>query len=239
MQVTRAQAKWLRSTIDQWTTEGYLDDETAAELDSSLEIAPFDWKRVAKVSFWVALICIVTSIGAILADDALLKLLEAFFQASAVLKCLSLSLCAGIFYYWGNQRRYAYPAKVFSNEAIVFLGVLLTAGAVYQFGNAIDTGSGHYSLLLLLSFIIYAVIGFFFQSNLIWIFALLSFGGWLGTETGYLSGGGAYYLGMNYPLRFVFFGSLLTGVSLLMPGKKGFDHLARSSLAIGLLNLFI
>ena len=35
---------------------------------------------------------------------------------------------------------------------------------------------------------------------------------WMGAETGYISGYGMYFLGMNYPLRFVLFGAMLTGL---------------------------
>lgn len=54
-----------------------------------------------------------------------------------------------------------------------------------------DSGTGHFSLLLLISFGIYALLGWLLKSNLIWIFALVSLGGWMGTETGYMSGWGA------------------------------------------------
>ncbi len=66
--------------------------------------------------------------------------------------------------------------------------MLATAGAIAQLGVMFDTGSGHYSILLLLSFLIYAVLGVRLESNLIWVFALASLGGWMGTETGYMSG---------------------------------------------------
>ncbi|STV57953.1 membrane protein [Klebsiella pneumoniae subsp. pneumoniae] len=38
---------------------------------------------------------------------------------------------------------------------------------------------------------------------------LLALGNWFGAETGYVSGWGAYWLGMNYPIRFVLFGGAL------------------------------
>jgi hypothetical protein len=74
---------------------------------------------------------------------------------------------------------------------------------------------------------------------LVWIFALFSLGGWLGAETGYISGWGAYYLGMNFPLRFVIFGAALTlgsGAFLLWPGRRNFS---RPTSVLGLLYLFI
>jgi len=61
-----------------------------------------------------------------------------------------------------------------------------------------------------LAAIVYGLLGWWFSSKMIWIFSLVSMGSWLGTETGYMSGWGAYYLGMNYPLRFVLFGIVLT-----------------------------
>jgi hypothetical protein len=116
---------------------------------------------------------------------------------------------------------------------------LVTAGAISQLGIALDTGSGHYSLLLLLSFLVYAGLGVMLESNLIWVFALASLGGWMGMETGYMSGWGAYYLGMNYPLRFVLFGALLTGCALVLEHHPIAQRFYRSTLVMGLLYLFI
>ncbi|KHO02803.1 hypothetical protein JS55_02550 [Rickettsia felis str. LSU] len=73
---------------------------------------------------------------------------------------------------------------------------------------------------MLLSFIVYAILGYFSKSNLIWCFALISLGSWMGAETGYMSGWGAYYLGMNYPLRFILFGGILTFSALALEENK-------------------
>jgi len=66
--------------------------------------------------------------------------------------------------------------------------VLTTAEVIYQLGMALDTGSGHFSILLLLSFLVYGILGLAVESNLIEVFALASWGGWMGTETGHASG---------------------------------------------------
>lgn len=239
MKVNKKQAESLRSAIQQWTSAGQLDDKTALVLNQSIEVVSFDWKRLAKYSFWVALICIVTSVGAVLADKVLLELLESIFNAPYIVKCMGLSVVSAAIYWAGIKRRALHPLKVFSNEAILFLGVVVTAGAVSQLGMAFDTGSGHFSILLMLAAIIYGVLGYFFRSNLIWLFALISLGSWMGTETGYVSGWGAYYLGMNYPARFVFFGAVLTAFALWSERKIWFEHFFRSTLAMGLLYLFI
>jgi hypothetical protein len=166
-------------------------------------------------------------------------LLERFFDAPAGAKCVALALLAAGLYWWGVRRLALDPAQVYRNEAILFLGVLATAGAIYQLGRALDTGSGHFSILLLLSFLVYATLGVAVDSNLIWVFALASLGGWMGTETGYMSGWGAYYLGMNFPLRFVLFGGILTACAFALEPHPKAQRFYRSTLTMGLLYLFI
>jgi uncharacterized membrane protein len=239
MKVSRKQAVVLRHAIHSWKQAGLLDPVVAAKLDADLDVSAFDWKKLAKYSFWVAIVCIVISVGAVLADQILLEMLAQIFNAPPSVKCLVLGALSACIYGFGLRRRTREPDKEFSNEAILFIGVLTTAGAVYQFGKALDNGSGHFSVLLLLSFFIYGVLGLRFKSNLIWLFALVSLGSWMGAETGYESGWGAYYLGMNYPLRFVLFGAVLTVIAFALAKHAWFAPFHRSTLAAGLLYLFI
>jgi hypothetical protein len=235
----KTHGKFLLDVIGQWEDEKTIPPETAALLRHSFSIRPFDWKKLAKYSFWIALICLLIAVGSILADRALLKLLRLFFDMPDGVRSLGLALFAAAVFYAGLCRRREKPERVFSNEAIFFLGVLLCAASIVFLGRAIDTGSGHFSLLLLLATIIYGALGLSLCSRLIWIVSLLSLGSWFGAETGYVSGWGAYYLGMNYPMRFVLFGAVLTGVSF------GFGHIPRlaqfrhSTYVMGLLYLFI
>jgi hypothetical protein len=113
------------------------------------------------------------------------------------------------------------------------------AGSITFFGKAIDTGTSHFSLLILLATIVYGVLGILFPSKLTWLFSILSLGGWFGTETGYTSGWGEYFLGMNYPLRFVLFGAALLGISLLFKIKSRMREFFKPTYIMGLLYLFI
>ena len=185
------------------------------------------------------MICAVIAIAAITADKFLMELIEKLFIDSKIIPCLIFAAVAAAFYGFAYRRRKTKPLHQFSNEAIIFAGVLSTAASVAYFGQAIDTGSGHFSLLFLLSTIIYAALAFWFPSKLIWVFSLLSLGSWFGTETGYMSGWGAYYLGMNFPLRFVLFGGVLIGLSLLFKRYVHFKEFAHSTYVMGLLYLFI
>ena len=239
MRLTKKKAKILASAIESWVEEKVVSQDQGKALMESYEVVGFDWKRLAKYSFWVSIICIIISVSAIIADDFLRELLAKLFNAPEIIKCLFTALIATLIYYYGIKRKAKTPEKVFSNEAIFFLGVLATAGSVTFLGRAIDTGSGHFSLLILLAAIIYGILGLWFPSKLVWIFSLLSIGSWMGTETGYMSGWGAYYLGMNYPLRFVLFGLVLTASSGAFTKWQLRHDFSRSTRAMGLLNLFI
>ncbi len=239
MKLPRKQAVVVRETIARWSQDGVITDAQAATLAATIEVQYFNWRKLAKYSFWIALFSIVSSVSAALSDRFIRDLLEALFMVPAGIKCAGLSLVAAGLYRRGLAKRAEAPAKVYRNEAIFFLGVMATAGAIAQLGVMFDTGSGHFSILLLLSFLVYAVLGLRLESNLIWVFALASLGGWMGTETGYMSGWGAYYLGMNYPLRFVLFGGLLTAAALALETHPLGQRFFRSTLVMGLLYLFI
>jgi hypothetical protein len=144
------------------------------------------------------------------------------------------------------------PHRIYSNEAIFFLGVLALAGAIVFMGVALDTGSGHVSVLFLIASVLYALLGLWFPSALVWVFGLLSLGCWMGAETGYVSGWGAYYLGMNYPMRFVLFGAAMVALGLYGQRMADLSDLAEAptlqarvlamspqTKVIGLLYLFI
>jgi hypothetical protein len=239
LRLTKKKAKLVKEVIQHWIAENIITSEEGNKLLDSYEIVKFDWKRLAKYSFWISLICIVIAVGSIIADKVFMELLAKIFRAPDIIKCLFFAVVAGGLYYLGIKRREKRPEKIFSNEAVFFLGVLATAVSIAFFGKVIDTGSGHFSILLLLAAVIYAVLGLWFPSKLIWIFALLSLGSWFGAETGYMSGWGAYYLGMNYPIRFVMFGIALTGCSLLFKSWPSRYEFLKSTRTMGLLYLFI
>ena len=95
----------------------------------------------------------------------------------------------------------------------MFLGVVCTAIALWQLGDRLDDGSGHGAanparLRHLRPDRVFA------RSGLVWLFFLLALGNWFGAETGYISGWGAYWLGMSFPIRFVLFGGAAGAVLL-------------------------
>jgi|GEM_PF-31482 uncharacterized membrane protein len=207
--LTRKQHSIVMRTVAQWQDNGVIDAATGHQLRASLTIATFDWQKTARYAFSIAIVCLVIAAGAVAADKVLAELLMRIFKAPAIGKCAFFAVAAAGLFQYGLFLRKKYPHRVYSNEAVFFLGVLTLAGAVFYLGVAVDTGSGHFSLLFLIASVLYALLGLWFPSALVWVFGLLSLSGWMGTETGYVSGYGAYFLGMNYPLRFVLFGAIL------------------------------
>lgn len=239
MKFNKKQGFFLNNVINLWETNGVITAETAATLKNSFTIRSFDFKKLAKYSFWIAIICVITAVGAIVFDDFLIKLIKKIFTSSYLALCLIFIVLAALVYYIGLKRRQKKPEKTFSNEAIICIGVLFTAVSVFYLGGVLDTESGHFSLLILLSTAIYAVLAIWFPSKLVWLFSLISLGAWFGAETGYISDWGLYFVGMNYPMRFVLFGAVLVGISFLFKSNSRFSRFQKLTFTIGLLYLFI
>lgn len=247
----RKQHGVVANAIEHWRQCGIVDEQTAGRLSDSIAIASFDWQRTARYAFIISISCLVIAVGAVLADEMLVKLLTRIFNAPAATKCVFLSAVSAAIFWYGLYLRKRHPHRVYGNESVFFLGVLALGAAVFFLGVAVDTGSGHYSILFLIASILYSLLGLWFASKLVWVFGLLSLGAWMGTETGYVSGHGMYFLGMNYPLRFVIFGAALAGLGIV--GQHAFTAAGATSLrlkdrllsmspqtkVIGLLNLFI
>jgi hypothetical protein len=235
--------------VDRWRDSGVIDTETSTRLAASISVASFDWQRTARYAFIIAIFCLVIAVGAVLADKVLMELLMRIFNAPAAVKCAFFAILSTVLFWYGLLLRKKHPHRVYGNESVFFLGVLALAAAVFFLGVAIDRGTGHYSVLFLIASVLYALLGLWFPSALVWVFGLLSLGAWMGTETGYASGYGMYFLGMNYPLRFVIFGGALTLLGIAgqyTPAQLGGStfkarllSMSPQTKVIGLLNLFI
>jgi hypothetical protein len=236
MKVVRKQAKIISAAIREWEDNAQLSPDDSQRLLQSIEVIPFDWRRLAKYSFWIAIICIIIAVQALLLD------LEKFFKfiwERPLIGFFSSTLIAASFFFWGLTRRARHPGKIFSNEAIFFLGVLTIAAAITFLGKAIGSESRNFSLLILLATLVYAALGLGLPSRLVWWFAIVSLGSWFGTETGYVSGWGAYWLGMNYPIRFVLFGLAVIGLSFGLKISPRFANFFKVTYVMGLLYFFI
>lgn len=225
--------------LDLWEESGELDAETAEKLRENIAPMPFDWQRAARYLLAAALCCIFVGAAALTRSRWAMELMLWLFGGRAIVRCVFFAVVAAALYIWAGKRRVKFPEKAFTNEAVLFLGVLSTAASIAWLGKTLDNGGGHFSLLLGLAALTYGVIALTLDSILIWIFALFSLGSWLGAETGYVSGWGAYWLGLNYPARFSLYGAFLTALSRQMGRYGRFAPFRRGTLSVGLLFLFV
>ncbi|TQI81770.1 putative membrane protein DUF2157 [Serratia fonticola] len=239
MNISKKNATVVRKALSSWVNEGVLTEQQQQQLLQNMQVQPFDWRRLARYAFLAALASLVIAITSLFTDSWLLYQLGELFRFDAPVRMIIAALLATLTYIWALRRRLRHPDKRYSNEAILFIAVLLTACALWQLGVWLDNGSGRVSVLLMLAAILYGVIGWFSRSGLVWWFALLSLGNAFGAETGYLSGWGAYWLGMSYPIRFIAFGMVLIAAALVLQPTLARHGLERVSLAMGLLYLFI
>lgn len=239
LQLPKKKARVVLDAVNALAQNQVIDRATAEKICANIQPMPFDWRRLARYSFILAIVCVAIAVGAAVADRWLMDLLEQIFSMPWIFKSVACAAFSAGIVFFGLSRRRKHPAKIFSNEAIFFLGVLGIAGSIACLGKALDNGSGHFSLLLLLAALVYGALGLLLESKLIWVFSLMSLGGWFGAETGYASGWGAYYLGMAYPMRFVVFGTVLTLASWLMLRHARFAEMFGVTRVMGLLYLFI
>ncbi|NEU09840.1 DUF2157 domain-containing protein [Flavihumibacter sp. R14] len=239
LNLDQQESEFLERSIRYWETEGLLDKTTADNLRDTIEIKGFDWRRLAQYSFWVALACGIIAIASLIIDDNVIKWLEKLYDTPDILISIISGGLAALFFYIGNKKKKENPERIFSNEALIFLGVLFTASCIAFLGKTFDKGTGHFSILFLISVLVYGFLARQFKSRLIWAFALISLGSWFGTETGYQTDWADYFLGMNYPLRFVFFGALLVAFSFLMRRMRKLEFFRELTYIIGFMYLFL
>ncbi len=239
MNLDKQESEFLDRMISFWEEGRLLNDDQARELRGSYETKGFDWMRLAKYSFWVALLCGGIAFASLLVDDRIVRWLKNLYYTPDIIISISSGVLAACLFYIGRRREMRYPKQVFSNEAVTFTGILFTACCIGYLGKTFDNGSGHFSLLFLLSVFVYGFLGQKLNSRLIWLFALISLGSWFGTETGYQTKWSYYFLGMNYPLRFVLFGMVLVAACYVLRTRRWFARFYELTYVVGLTYLFL
>jgi hypothetical protein len=239
LNLDRQESEFLDDAIKHWEKQHIIDAKLAEGLRNSYEVKGFDWMRLAKYSFWIALVCGAIAVGSLIIDNRVINWLKGLYYTPDIVISISACVIAVVFFFLGKRSESRHPEKIFSNEALIFTGVLFTAACIAFLGKALDNGSGHFSLLFLLSVFIYGFLAWRMDSKLIWLFTLVSLGSWFGTETGYQTHWSYYFLGMNYPLRFVLFGLVLVFSCYVLKKQKWFAQFWELTYVVGLLYLFL
>lgn len=237
IEVNKRKAKILQETLVQWQEQKFLSEEQATQLKDSILIQNFDWRKLAKYSFVLAVLCVIGAVISILADNFLLEWLFDFLGTEWGAVIVS-SLFATGFILWGGKKKRHPLEKQFTSEALLAIGGIFIGVAIIFFGNAISTGSGHFSLLLLLGAFIYAPLAIYYQSISLWSLLLFSSTAWFGSELGYWVDFNETVLGLSYFVWYLVWGGLLIGVSKGLEQHPRVINFAPLTYVVGLLVLF-
>ena len=82
MKLNKSQGDLLKRVIERWEADGTIDVSTADRLKGSYTVRSFEWKELAKYSFWIAIVCGVIAVVSVLADHLIMDLLERLFLSS-------------------------------------------------------------------------------------------------------------------------------------------------------------
>ena len=124
-----------------------LDAEAVKKLRDGIAPTLFDWRR-GRCRLPAAALCrVFVRITALTRAKWVIALMLWPFGGKAIVN--SPIFAATVLYIRGGKRRTLYPAdKAFTNEAVIFPGVLSAAASITRLGWALDDGSGHFSLPL-------------------------------------------------------------------------------------------
>ena len=218
MKVNKQEDQLLKKAIDHWSREGWVTAEQAEQLLQSYEVSTqgssFDWKNLSLIAFFFAVSCIILATILLLLDDWLMAMLDSLLNTSDLTKFLFFVALTGGLYYLAFRRKQRYPTQVFSNETLFMFGAIGVAFSLTYLSFVLGIAEGYFAILILLASLVYAGLAIYLRSKLTWFLALGTLAVWFGTETAYRSGWEAYFMGMNFPLRYVIFGALLLGLSM-------------------------
>jgi len=194
----------VRRELANLRRDGVLDERSYAVLCQRYPVDQWDWLSLGR---WFLVF------GAISVAAGLLILGRELFEFTLVKLAWVLGIATLAAFYAGmrlSQRGLTWSARgVELAGGIGLIGLTFTLGAIYS------TGSGNWPALLLIDLIILLPLGYLLANVLLLVLTVVVFFSWFGGVTGYLSGWGAYFFGMNYPLRFLLVGLLIVLVGLL------------------------
>lgn len=103
---------------------------------------------------------------------------------------------------------------VWARRSVELLGGINLIGLTFTLGVIYSTGSGNWPALLLIDLLVLLPLTYVLRNVLLLVLSAVVFFVWFGGITGYASGWGMYWFGMNYPMRFLIASLAIVGMSL-------------------------
>lgn len=184
--------------LDALRREGLLDAEGHAVLSARYPVGVWDWRSLGRWFLIFGIISVVAGVG-LIAHELFQFTLQKLAVVLAVLMASALAAS------WRLRLRTLHWAP----RAAELGGGLLLIGLTFTLGYIYSTGSGNWPALLLIDLVLLLPLAYLLNNVLLLVLTLVVFFSWFGGVTGYVSGWGEYFFGMNYPLRFALAGAVI------------------------------
>ncbi|MEC8064371.1 MAG: hypothetical protein VX112_05960 [Pseudomonadota bacterium] len=243
LEVTNSQYSFVSQLLFFFEEQGLISNETAESLLSAIEGGGLNWNLITKCAFTVASIFSVISFFAMLGTEKVINFLTNLETTGAT---FFLGFIAVLFFLVGYFVNSEQTCNRYVSGTLYFLGVCLTQVAIgisvaYQIISAPDMQVPDMLWMItsyqILTIAILAVAGLLLQSSLVWVFAILSLGSLLGSNSLYamLTEEAVFSL----PEVYILYGCVLLiaafGISLV----KYIQPVSKSTQVMGLLYIFI
>ncbi len=189
--------------------DGLIDAPTAARIAARYPTQRWDWHALGR---WFLIF------GAVSVAAGLVILVRDFFHFTYEKLAVGLALLM-LGFFAGAQwlRRRSMP---WTCRALELCGGFTLIGLTFTLGVIYSTGSGNWPALLLIDLVLLLGLSYALNNVLLLVLSAVVFFLWFGGFTGYASGWGAYWFGMNYPLRFLLAAVAITGIAVLHLGGE-------------------
>lgn len=184
----------IRRELDALLREGLLDQTRHAQLSEHYPLIGWDWRSLGR---WFLIF------GAVSVMAGLIILGRTLFEFTLEKLAILLGIVTIASFGGGQWLKRTRPALIWSRLSLELLGGLLLIGLTFTLGAIYSTGSGNWPALLLIDLVLLLGLSYGLGNVLLLVLSAVVFFSWFGGFTGYASGWGAYWFGMNYPLRFL------------------------------------
>ncbi len=192
--------------LDELLRQGLLDAATYTQLSERYPTEGWDWRSLGR---WFLIF------GAVSMIAGLVILGRTLFEFTLEKLAVLLGVATLASFGGGQWLKSTRPHLVWSALSLELLGGLLLIGLTFTLGMIYSTGSGNWPALLLIDLLLLISLSYALRNVLLLILSAVVFFCWFGGFTGYASGWGAYWFGMNYPLRFLMAAMVMVAVAVI------------------------
>ncbi|MEN3929547.1 DUF2157 domain-containing protein [Microvirga sp. W0021] len=181
----------INSELAELLRDGDITRETYLQLKELYPVEKWDWRSLGRWFLLFGAVSFAAGIALFLRD-----IFDFSYEKLAVLLSVTMLL------FFAGAQWLKVKGNQISAEALELLSAFALIGLTFTIGIIFSNGSGDWPSLVLADFIIILPLTYLLRNKLLLILVAILFFVWFGGRTGYISGWGAYWFSMNYPLRF-------------------------------------